>query len=372
MKKYIGETKAVTNTATVYLDIIRILASQMVVLGHGVRFNGIFPYMGPPSFPYIQKMAVVIFFFLSGFLITTSVIKKTRIREFSFLEYFCERFARIYSAVIPCLLLILIFDFFFQILMPDTYGYYESFNIKTLLGNLFMLQNYPHLFNIASFGSARPLWTLAIEWWIYMLFGLLFLFPQKNLNQIVVKLVGLGICGAIPWYYLDGRGNGLTFVWMWGSIFSYLYFTFGHKLKIKNAVLIVLGVTFTYITFAKVMRTMNAYEFKFGYLVSISMGIWFFYFNTKQSNFNKHILRLIEVFAGYSFTLYIIHYSLMDFLRYYFVGHNPYVVFSFSVILVNVAAYYVAKISEHKTKVVLNFLKTKLFNETILSASKST
>ena len=173
MKKNTEETKALTNTATVYLDVIRILASQMVVFGHGFRFNGIFPFMGPPTFPYLQKMAVVIFFFLSGFLITTSVFKKTKKGEFSFLEYFCERFGRIYSAVIPCLLLILIFDLFFQTIMPNQYGYYESFNIKTFLGNLFMLQGYPHLFQIASFGSALPLWTLANEWWIYMLFGLL-------------------------------------------------------------------------------------------------------------------------------------------------------------------------------------------------------
>ena len=99
---------------------------------------------------------------------------------------------------------------------------------------------------------------------------------------------------------------------MWGSIFSYLYFKFGHKLKIKNAVLIVVGAAITYITFARVMKTANPYNFKFGCLVSLSMAIWFIYFNTKQSNFKKPMLKMIEVVAGYSFTLYIfMHPNLM-------------------------------------------------------------
>ena len=58
------------------LDVIRIIAIQMVVIGHGIRFTGVFPFFHFPNFPWIQNIGVVVFFLLSGFLITHVTLKK--------------------------------------------------------------------------------------------------------------------------------------------------------------------------------------------------------------------------------------------------------------------------------------------------------
>ena len=48
------------------------------------------------------------------------------------------------------------------------------YSFLDFMGNVLMLQDYPLLLNytgITNFGTAHVLWTLAIEWWIYLAFG---------------------------------------------------------------------------------------------------------------------------------------------------------------------------------------------------------
>ncbi|MGB1307441.1 MAG: acyltransferase family protein [Oceanihabitans sp.] len=160
-------------SSSVYLDIIRAVSSQLVVVGHAISFLAIFPLIQPPKFPYIQNIAVLVFFILSGFLISYSIFRKD---NYSFKEYFIDRFSRIYAGLIPSILVVFIIDYVNIKLNPEGYNYYNAFNIKTFIGNLFMLEDFPGQVlvtnqPITSFGSGRTLWTLAVEWWLYMAFG---------------------------------------------------------------------------------------------------------------------------------------------------------------------------------------------------------
>ena len=55
--------------SSVTLNLIRMLSAQVVVIGHLARGMGLLPGLQPPHAPYMQNVAVVIFFILSGFLI---------------------------------------------------------------------------------------------------------------------------------------------------------------------------------------------------------------------------------------------------------------------------------------------------------------
>jgi hypothetical protein len=48
-----------------------------------------------------------------------------------------------------------------------------------------MLQDFPGL-PITSFGSARPFWMLAIEWWIYLFVGAVFFFIVKKKSAMLL------------------------------------------------------------------------------------------------------------------------------------------------------------------------------------------
>src|SRR5687768_13346896 len=69
---------ALTTNSSLLLDVLRAAAAEAVVIGHGV---GLFyyyprPLPQPPAFPYVQDIAVVVFFLLSGFLITYATLRK--------------------------------------------------------------------------------------------------------------------------------------------------------------------------------------------------------------------------------------------------------------------------------------------------------
>lgn len=85
------EPKKISQQQSVWLDFLRGISAQLVLLGHLLSFNGI---QHRYSLPLIQNFGVVVFFVLSGYLITqTSILKG---REYGFKKYMIDRFARIY------------------------------------------------------------------------------------------------------------------------------------------------------------------------------------------------------------------------------------------------------------------------------------
>ncbi len=198
---YQGEHIILSQNSKFILNLIRVLASQMVVIGHGISFFGIAPYLQPPYMPYMQNIAVVIFFLLSGFLIGNSVYQKRNTKEY-FLKDFCfDRSVRIYTTFLPMLFVIVFLDLLIIYYFKDI-SYQSAFSIDVFITNILMLQDsIPitsdssnlFLFGNTSFGSARPLWTIPVEWWTYLLFGLLILqtgrernFQRPNLKKKVI------------------------------------------------------------------------------------------------------------------------------------------------------------------------------------------
>ncbi len=157
---------AIGKQESLTLDLLRALAAQAVLLGHGLSFatNGT-SFLGDRY--SIQELGVVIFFVLSGYLIcSTTRTKIDANHSYSFAAFFIERFARIYVTYIPCLLIIAALDGM-NYALPG-YGHRDAFNLITFVGNLLMLQDSPAFIispqlSITSFGSGRPLWTLAVD-----------------------------------------------------------------------------------------------------------------------------------------------------------------------------------------------------------------
>jgi peptidoglycan/LPS O-acetylase OafA/YrhL len=183
--------RKLSKDSSFFLNIMRLLACQMVLIGH------ILIYCRPVAIGYplllgemLAGTGVIIFFIISGLLISRSMFSKMADGGYNFGSYFLDRFARIYSGLIPCLVIITLADLALNQVDPAYYLHLSSFQRTPELGqlglNLLMLQQFDVTFlaqlaaplglaipsvDIMPYGFDVPLWTLAIEWWLYMLFG---------------------------------------------------------------------------------------------------------------------------------------------------------------------------------------------------------
>jgi len=198
-----------------FLDLSRWAAAFFVVFSH-VRSIVLANYVDVtvPASTLVKAVyflagfghvSVVVFFVISGFLVGGRASLKAAAGRFSLLDYAVHRFARIYIVLIPALLVGLMFDHLGAKI--DNFGLYtntssfhwwmvdapitQRIDGLTLLGNLLMLQTIV----VEPLGSNGPLWSLANEWWYYIIFGLaiaLFLYRRR-----ATRLVCGGVLAAL-------------------------------------------------------------------------------------------------------------------------------------------------------------------------------
>ena len=177
------------NHRLVHLDCLRGLAALLVVVEHLRAFLFV-PFTQVVSPGVITKafylvtglghQAVMIFFVLSGFLVGGSVITALQKGKWSRRTYLLRRMSRLWVVLIPALLLTLFWDKLGCSIAPGGYhgDYCELYHsgpttlipadwsIATFFGNAFFLQT----ILVPCFGTNGPLWSLANEFWYYLLF----------------------------------------------------------------------------------------------------------------------------------------------------------------------------------------------------------
>lgn len=189
----------VTKNQSLYLDLIRVFASFLVLLGHFsyASFSG--GYFG--LFSLFKHDAVMLFFVLSGYVIAFVSDKK----DFTFLEFWISRFSRLYSVVIPALFITLIADqvgmFFNSDIYLDKAQYANPF--VRFFANFSFIQQIWFL-DIRPFSNG-PFWSLSYEFWYYVLFSVLFYFSGGKriiLVFLVALIVGPKILILAPAWFL--------------------------------------------------------------------------------------------------------------------------------------------------------------------------
>jgi len=340
----------INSLQSITLDFIRLFAAQLVVAGHLFSFLKIGNGM-----PYIQNTGVVLFFVLSGLIISYTVFYKSQI-EYSFKSFFIERFSRIYTGLLPSLIFIFLLDSLMIYLNPLDYSFMDEFDIKTFIGNLLMLQDYNyigHFFNqyipveykITSFGSGKPLWTLAIEWWLYMLFGVLYFFYKKSFSWKYFPI--LLLLSIIPlWNLIHGRGHGLSIYWIFGLLITLFIFK---KQQIPKLLALFSSILlfFSAIIYMLIVERV-AYNLHYVFFLAGSLAFLLLYQQDSQKKYIGKFSKLIKYLASYSFTLYLIHYSVIIFVLSLNLEYNKLTLFLGSFVLSNILALLLASIGEMK------------------------
>jgi len=346
-------------TQSISLDMLRVFAVQLVLVGHALSYFGLIQLNGA-----IQNTAVVLFFILSGTVISYSVFYKKYIDDnYSFKEYFIDRFSRIFTALVPSLIFILLMDLIqIYYIENKNYGYFNALNLKTVIGNLFMLQDYPiflvlnKVFGIdiflTSFASGRPLWTLAIEWWLYMAFGLIFFYYIKQFSIKCIPLLLIFL--VVPLYNsFYGRGDSLTIFWMGGVIMTIMIFK--HNIVASKSLSLSFMLILPLLIILRLYIKHKAYD-----LVYATLIIFFIYFYLSFSSTinykSEKLKRIVHFFASYAFTLYLIHYSILDFIHFFLDKNNAIKLLVIYIIISNLLAFTLAYFTEMKYKKVRRFM----------------
>lgn len=378
------QTRQLSKAASAHLDLIRAFAACAVMWNHlrtlffveyteianpGLVLKAIYFLTG------FGHQAVMVFFVLSGFLISSSIFRSIASGKWSWMEYAIHRSARLYVVLLPGLLLGLLWDglgsHFF-----DRSGLYSqplralgpeiaknNLTGVTFLGNLFYLQT---IF-CRTFGSNGPLWSLANEFWYYVLFPIALFAGIAWVRGLYRNAVFLTVLACSVAYFL-GTNKLIGFaIWLTGCVLVLAYSWLSPKSGIVLLIYLALSSVIIAVSLTAA-RTEKLAEHGADLLVGLAFAI--FLFGVLQLDWGARssvYLRGTHVFAGFSYSLYVLHFPLVLFLR---ASLTPwkrwqpdYKHLGYGLILgvgVLVFAWAISLFTENKTAIARNWMRTVL------------
>lgn len=295
---------------------VLIYHAQISIFGHRV-FSGGF-------------LGVDIFFVISGYLITSIIIKEILItRKFSFSHFYERRVRRI----IPVLLIVIFFSNLMGwfILQPKEFVDLS----KSALYSIFFISNFYFHFSGLEYGGVdslfKPLlhiWSLAVEEQFYLIFPILLIIINKYFKRFFLVLLIYFLLISILIAEINSTDNpSLTFyslhtrVWeiLFGSIVAYLHIK--EKKVNRNKILSYLAPAFGIIL---IIFSLIFFDDKIRHpsfvtllpIIGTLLIIWF-----SKENKNEIFTRILssKIFVGIgliSYSLYLWHYPLYVYARF--------------------------------------------------------
>ncbi len=324
-----AEAVKAASPASVHLDAIRGLAALVVFLNHWRAL--FFADYGQLSHPGIAAKifyaltglghsAVMVFFILSGFFISSSVFRALKQGRWSWAWYAEQRLTRLYVVLIPALVLgagwdLLGTHFFGRTpVYLDAADYHFMLNqpvaqtdtVQAWLGSLFFLQG----IRTPVFGSNGPLWSLSYEFWYYVLFpvGLLAAartaaLAAKIAYSAAALLIILFVGKVIALYFL---------IWLLGTLLCCCPPSRLAASRVAGVVSSLLFVVFLLAPRFKLMPNGMGSDF----LLAITFAAFLLWLlHAKYSAPGTAYTKAARALSGISYSLYLLHVPFLFFLN---------------------------------------------------------
>lgn len=191
-----------TPALSAYLDFLRFSAALVVVLGH-LSQDGF--ALGWIPLAHLSHEAVVVFFLMSGYIITASTQARIAAGAGA-AEYVVARVSRVYSVALPAVVFSVLLAVAIAAWSPELAGRIHDWRpfswIDIAASLLFWNQSWSHGTDLPLNG---PYWSLCYEVWYYLLFGL-FVFVKGRtrwpLLLLAAALAGPAIMVLFPIWVL--------------------------------------------------------------------------------------------------------------------------------------------------------------------------
>jgi len=309
--------------ASIALDAIRGVAALLVMFDHchNLFFVDYGTALRGTSHPHLMYLlyafgsagreAVVVFFVLSGYLIGGSVFRSLDQGRWSWKDYLTHRFVRLWLVLIPALVLCACWDIG-RLALGGAHGTgllelarAEGVTWKLFLSNVFFLQSV----RTTTFGSDRVLWSLAAEFWYYMLFPLGLLALRRGTRPGARLAYAAGFLAVA--LFVNRPLIGLFPVWLYGVVLARV-----RPPRVGGAVRWISAIVYMPCLFLFAMIPWPWRVFKMDYALGLltALFLWVVLSATGRSNQGTAVAKGSRGLAGASYSLYLVHYPFLAFL----------------------------------------------------------
>lgn len=314
--------------ASTFFDLLRFTAAVIVVMEHLASrlFIG-YGYLESPGLGaqllywlnLLGSPAVVVFFVLSGLFISRSIYRAAFLqgRKWDWPDYLNARVSRLWLVLIPALIVTFLVDF-----VAEANGWVnKGGGAEVFIGNVFFVQT----ILVPQFGSNAPLWSISNEFWYYMIFPALFLAAMTLTLWHRVALIALAITLLV---FIGPRKSAYFLMWLLGALVMLLpvmrRFGSGRALVLALAFLAIASLLRPLVARGRLMFDGLEIDLFWPDLIVagaafLVMRIAFVFFAGRQHLFNSSVDGLIRGGAGFSFSLYVLHYPFIN--AGYFLAH---------------------------------------------------
>ena len=323
-------------------------------------------------------VGVDVFFVISGYLITTIILKELGNNAFSLTNFYERRARRILPALIFVILTTSILSFIF-LTKSELAGYFKSVNATLFFySNFYFWKATPYFNSEADLEPLLHTWSLSIEEQFYLLFpiALIFLFSffrkyiflffiiSMFVSLLLCQILSIKIGGTLNFYFTFSRAWELAL----GAICSYLTL---YKYKQKNfsiAFKNLYSVTGIILILFSVFYFNRQIIYPSFYTLIPTVGTALIIMFADKDTIIKKILsfRIFVSIGLISYSLYLWHQPLLAFGRIYFktFSFEYKILLIFIAILLSVFSYlFIEKNFRNKNKIKSNFfLKLSLIS----------
>jgi len=315
-----------------YVAFWRGVSAQMVVIGHSLNMFLPAFFMQPLAggrwiapdggILYIQGLGVVIFFLISGYIVTKTSLVKALSGTYDTTDFIIDRGTRILTPLIPAAVLVYLLDHFFFVDGQITPFQTIHLNLPTLAANVLLLFNNPILavlarvtgipgLDVTRIGTAQPFWSVVVEWWIYVGFGVFAITWCIRRRFGILSLTTFVFAILYPWALLI-KGLALPIAWILGS----LYCLAEDRMRTMpdKAAWIITSLTAVMTLVAAKIADYNFYDPIFVCVFSATFLFGHRLLDRHISDGRRRMPALLNLWSDYSYSIYLVHFSLLTYL----------------------------------------------------------